>query len=40
MSSNPKYVITQYTLEKIQELNNKLNTSDFSIKLSKDPKKK
>ena len=40
MSSNPKYVITQYTLDKIQELNNKLNTSDFSIKLSKDPSKK
>ena len=39
-SSNTKYVITQYSLEKIQELNQKLNTSDFSIKLSKDPNKK
>jgi hypothetical protein len=40
MSSKPKYVITQYTLDKIQELNNKLDTSDFSIKLSEDPLKK
>ena len=39
-SSKPNYVITQYTLDKIQELNQKLNTSDFSIKLSKDPTKK
>ena len=40
MSSKPKYVITQYSLDKIQELNQKLNTSDFSIKLSEDPSKK
>ena len=40
MSSKPKYVITQYSLEKIQELNQKLNTSDFSIKISEDPSKK
>ena len=40
MSSKPNYVITQYTLDKIQELNQKLNTSDFTIKLSKDPSKK
>ena len=40
MSSNTKYVITQYSLDKIQELNQKLNTSDFSIKLSEDPSKK
>ena len=39
-SSKPNYVITQYTLDKIQELNQKLNTSDFTIKLSKDPSKK
>ena len=40
MSSQPKYVITQYSLDKIKELNEKLNTSDFTIKLSKDPLKK
>ena len=39
-SSKPNYVITQYTLDKIQELNQKLNTSDFSIQLSEDPNKK
>ena len=41
MSLNqPKYVITQYSLDKIKELNEKLDTSDFSIKLSEDPSKK
>ena len=39
-SSKPNYVITQYTLDKIQELNQKLNTSDFSIQLSENPLKK
>ena len=36
----PKYTITQYSRDKIQELNSKLNTSDFSIKISEDPSKK
>ena len=40
MSGKPKYVITQYSRDKIQELNEKLNTSAFSIKLSEDPSKK
>tara|TARA_R110000787_G_scaffold273511_1_gene381246 strand:- start:1054 stop:1374 length:321 start_codon:yes stop_codon:yes gene_type:complete len=40
MSGHPKYVIKQYTLDKIKELNEKLDTSDFNIKLSKDPSKK
>jgi hypothetical protein len=40
MSSQPKYTIKQYSRDRIQELNNTLNTSDFSIKLSKDPSKK
>ena len=40
MSGHPKYVIKQYTLDKIKELNEKLDTSDFNIKLSKDPNKK
>lgn len=40
MSSQPKYTIKQYSRDRIQELNNTLNTSDFSIKLSKDPNKK
>ena len=35
-----KYTITQYSRDKIQELNSKLNTSDFSIKISEDPSKK
>ena len=39
-SSKPKYTITQYSRDKIQELNSKLDTSDFSIKLSEDPSKK
>lgn len=39
-SSKPKYTIKQYSMDRIQELNNKLNTSDFSIKLSEDPSKK
>jgi len=40
MTSKPTYKITQYSRDKIQELNSKLNTSDFSIKLSEDPSKK
>jgi hypothetical protein len=40
MMSKPTYKITQYSRDKIQELNSKLNTSDFSIKLSEDPNKK
>tara|TARA_R110001632_G_scaffold168834_2_gene287690 strand:+ start:278 stop:604 length:327 start_codon:yes stop_codon:yes gene_type:complete len=36
----PKYTITQYSRDKIQELNSKLNTSDFSIKISEDSSKK
>jgi len=40
MSSKPTYKITQYSRDRIQELNSKLNTSDFSIKLSEDPSKK
>ena len=40
MSGQPKYKIKQYSMDKIQELNSKLNTSDFSIKLSEDPSKK
>ena len=40
MSGHPKYVITQYSLDKIKELNEKLDTSGFSIKLSEDPSKK
>ena len=41
MSLNqPKYTITQYSRDKIQELNSKLDTSDLSIKLSEDPSKK
>ena len=35
-----KYTITQYSRDKIQELNSKLNTSDFSIKISEDSSKK
>ena len=38
--STKKYKIKQYSLDKIQELNNKLDTSAFSIKLSKNPLKK
>lgn len=40
MSSKPTYTIKQYSMDRIQELNSKLNTSDFSIKLSEDPNKK
>ena len=40
MTSKPTYTIKQYSRDKIQELNNTLDTSDFSIKLSKDPSKK
>ena len=38
--SKKRYKIKQYSLDKIQELNNKLDTSAFSIKLSKNPLKK
>ena len=38
--STKKYKIKQYSLDKIQELNNKLDTKAFSIKLSKNPLKK
>ena len=38
--SNKKYKIKQYSLDKIQELNKKLDTDAFSIKLSKNPLKK
>ena len=40
MSSTKKYKIKQYSLDKIQKLNNKLDTDIFSIKLSKNPSKK
>jgi hypothetical protein len=40
MSSTKKYKIKQYSLDKIQELNTKLDTDIFSIKLSKNPSKK
>ena len=40
MSSKKKYSIKQYSLDRIKELNNKLDTSAFSIKLSKNPLKK
>tara|TARA_R110000851_G_scaffold3212_6_gene13097 strand:- start:324 stop:662 length:339 start_codon:yes stop_codon:yes gene_type:complete len=38
--SKKKYKIKQYSLDKIQELNKKLKTDAFSIKLSKNPLKK
>ena len=38
--STKKYKIKQYSLDKIQELNKKLKTDAFSIKLSKNPLKK
>ena len=38
--STKKYKIKQYSLDKIQELNKKLKTKAFSIKLSKNPLKK
>ena len=40
MSGKTTYTIKQYSMDRIQELNSKLNTSDFSIKLSEDPSKK
>jgi hypothetical protein len=40
MSNRKKYKIKQYSLDKIQELNTKLDTDIFSIKLSKNPSKK
>jgi hypothetical protein len=40
MSIRKKYKIKQYSLDKIQELNKKLDTDAFSIKLSKNPSKK
>ena len=40
MSGKPKYSIKPYSLERINDLNQQLNTSDFSIKLSENPSKK
>ena len=40
MTSTKKYSIKQYSLDRIKELNKKLDTSAFSIKLSKNPLKK
>ena len=40
MSSKNKYSIKQYSLDRIKELNEKLDTTAFSIKLSKNPSKK
>ena len=34
------YKITQYTIDKMDELNKKLNTDEYSIRPSADPKKK
>ena len=40
MTSTKKYSIKQYSLDRIKELNKKLDTDIFSIKLSKNPSKK
>jgi len=34
------YKITQYSKDKIKELNDKLNTDEYSVRVSADPKKK
>ena len=34
------YKITQYTIDRMDELNKKLNTDEYSIRPSADPKKK
>ena len=40
MASKSKYSIKQYSLQRIKELNSKLDTDAFSIKISTDPSKK
>ena len=40
MASKSKYSIKQYSLDRMKELNKKLDTDAFSIKISTDPSKK